>query len=84
MPVGDKDHGGIAVTPAVAPGGGHKLLDLGLGQIFAGPQVAIGPPPRCYCSFYDGWRDQPEMPFRHVFSLPSLTYWSYNKHFSIS
>src|SRR5262249_9053788 len=84
MPVSDKGHGGVAVTPAVAPGGGHKLLDLGLDQVLAGAQVAIGTPPERNCSFYDGWRDQLEVPFRHVFGPPSLTDWSYNAHFPTS
>src|SRR5215469_4559029 len=84
MPVSDKDHGGVAVTPAVAPGGGHKPLDLGLRQVLAGAQVAIGAPAGHNCSFYDSWRDHPEMSFRHVFGPPSLTYWSYNDHFSNS
>src|SRR5215471_402097 len=84
MPVSDKDHGGVAVTPAVAPGGGHKPLDLGLRQVLAGAQVAIGAPAGRNCSFYDSWRDHPEMSFRHVFGPPSLTYWSYNDHFSNS
>src|SRR5689334_17563176 len=71
MPVGDQDHGGVAMTPAVAPGGGHKLLDLSLRQVLAGAQVAIGASPGRNCSFYDSWRDQPEMPFRHDLALPA-------------
>src|SRR5215469_5662216 len=82
MPVSDKNHGGVAVTPAVAPGSGHELLDLG--QVLAGAQVAIGAPPGRNCSFYDRWRDQPEMPFGHVFSPPSLMDWSYNTPFPTS
>jgi hypothetical protein len=78
MPVSDKDHGGVAVTPTVAPGGGHKLLDLGLSQVLAGAQIAIGAPPGRNCSFYGSWRHQLEVPFRHVFGSPSMTYWSYN------
>jgi hypothetical protein len=38
VPVGDQDHGGIAVAvTAVFAGCRHKLLDLGRGQIFPGP-----------------------------------------------
>jgi len=72
------------VTPAVAPGGGHKLFDLGLGQVLAGAQVAVPAPLRHNCSFYDRWRDQLEMAFCHVFSPPGLTDWSYNTHFPTS
>src|SRR5215472_6372927 len=82
--VSDQDHGGVAVTPAVAPGSGHKLLDLGLGQVLASAQVAIGAPPRCNCSFYGSWCDQLEVPFRHVFRPPRLTDWSDNAHFPTS
>src|SRR5262249_33544395 len=81
MPVGDKDHGAVPVPPTVAPDGSHKPLDLGLGQVLAGAQVAIGTPRGCNCSFYDCRRDQPEMPFRHVFGPPRPSNWSYNDHF---
>ena len=33
--VGDQDHGGIAMTAAVALGGVHHGFDLGLGQVLA-------------------------------------------------
>src|SRR5215467_9055096 len=79
--VSDQDHGGVALTPAVAPGGGHKFLNLALRQVLASAQVAIGAPPGCNCSFYDSWRDQLELPFCHVFGPPSLAYWSYNASF---
>src|SRR5262249_21069007 len=84
VPVSDKDHGGVAVPVAVGPGPRPQLLDLGLGQVLASAQVAIGASPRCNCSFYGSWRDQLEMPFRHVFSPPGLMYWSYNALFSTS
>ncbi len=47
MPIGDQDDGGVAVTVAVARGGVHEPLDLDLGQVFPGPQVAVAAPPRC-------------------------------------
>jgi hypothetical protein len=37
VPIGQKDHGGIAVSVAVALGGVDQPLHLGLGQILAGP-----------------------------------------------
>jgi len=84
MPVGDKDHGAVPVPPTVAPDGSHKPLDLGLGQVFAGAQVAVGAAPGRNCSIYDSWLDQPEMPFRHDFGPPRPSNWSYNAHFPTS
>jgi hypothetical protein len=51
MPVSDKDHGGVAVAVAVALGRVHELLDLGLREVLAGAQVAIGASPRRNCLF---------------------------------
>ena len=34
---GDKDHGGIPVTPAVGLGGIDQPIDLGAGQVLPGP-----------------------------------------------
>ena len=45
-------------------------LDLGLGQVLPGPQVAIAASPRGNCSFYDGRRDQLEVPLTHVIGPP--------------
>ena len=81
MPVGHKDHRGVAVTPTVSLGGIHKPLDLGLRQVLSGPQVSIGWAFGCDCSIYGGWRDQPEVPFGHVLGAPRLTNCSYNSHF---
>ena len=44
MSVSHKDHGGIAMTPAIAFGRLHQPLDLVLGQILPPPQVAIKRP----------------------------------------
>jgi hypothetical protein len=41
MPGGDQDHGGVAVAVAVALGGLDQLLDLTLGQMLSGPQLAV-------------------------------------------
>ena len=42
MPVGHQDHRGVPVAPTVSRGGFHQPLDLGLRQVLAGPQVALG------------------------------------------
>lgn len=72
MPVGHKDHGGIAMPPTVLPGSGHQPFDLGLGQVLAGAQVGVGKPLWCDCSFYGGWSDQLEVRLCHVFGPPTL------------
>jgi len=43
MPIGDQDHGRIAMTVAVALRGLDQLLDLGLGQVLPLPVVGIRP-----------------------------------------
>jgi hypothetical protein len=76
--VGHEDHGGVPVAVAVALGRVHELLDLGLRQIFPSANVAVGASLGRNCSFYGSWRDQLQVPFRHVFGPPHLMYWSYN------
>jgi hypothetical protein len=61
MPVCDENHRSVAVAAPVARGDLHEPLDLGLGQVFATSQVAIPAPSGCNCSFFGGWRDQPEV-----------------------
>ena len=78
MPVGHKDHRGVPVAPAVSRGGFHQPLDLGLGQVLAGAQVAVGGPLGANCSIYGGWRDQLEVRFGHTFRAPGVTDCSYN------
>ena len=72
MPVGQKHHRAVPVTPAVALGRVHEVLDLGGGQILAGAELAVGEPFRGpfrgNCSIFGGWRDQPEVRFGHGFS----------------
>src|SRR5262249_5410650 len=51
MPVSRENHCGVPVAVAVARGGLHEPLDLGLSQVFAGPQVAVAAPSWCICSF---------------------------------
>ena len=67
VPVGHQDHGGVPVAPAVALGGVHQPLDLGLGQVLAGAQVGVGRALGGDCSIYGGWRDQLEVRLGHVF-----------------
>ena len=54
---GDKDHGGIPVTPAIGPGGIDQPVDLGTGQVLPRPidRVRFSPRHR-NCSIYGGWR----------------------------
>ena len=57
----DQDHGGVAMTPAIAPRGVDQFLDLGLGQIFAGAQFGIGSAPRHVdCLYFVVRRHEPE------------------------
>jgi hypothetical protein len=57
---------------------------LGLGQVLAGPQLAVGEPPGGDCSFYGGWRDQLEVRFGHVIRPMLRVDCSYKNHFSNS
>ena len=40
--VGNQDHRSVPMAPAVLAGCLDQLPDLGLGQVFAGPQLGIG------------------------------------------
>jgi hypothetical protein len=62
VPVGRKDHRGVAVAMAVAFGRLHEPPG----------------PPGGNCSFYGGWRDQLEVRLNHAFGPPNLTDCSYN------
>ena len=56
---GDKDHGGIAVTPAIGLGGINQPVDLGAGPVLPGPIDRVRFSSRCGdCSFYSGWGHQ--------------------------
>ena len=48
----------VAVAPAVLAGRLDQLLDFGLGQILAGPQLGVRASSRRDCSIYSGWRYQ--------------------------
>ena len=64
--VGDEDHGGVAVAPAVALGGSDQGLDLLRCQVLPRSQVAVLGPLRCDCSVFGGWRHQPQVPLAMV------------------
>ena len=66
VPESHENHHGVAVAPAVALGRFHQPLDLGLGQILAGPQVGVSRTLGGDCSVYGGWRDQLEVRLGHV------------------
>ena len=84
VPVGHEDHGRVAVAPAVALGNLDEPLDLGLGEVLAGAQLGVGGALGGNCSFYGGWRDQPEVGFGHVIGPSGLLNCSYNTPFTNS
>src|SRR5262245_4947105 len=66
MPVGHKSHRGVPVSPTVLPGRVHQPLDLALGKVLAGAQLAVGETLGGNCSIYGGWRDYLQMRFGHA------------------
>jgi hypothetical protein len=70
VPAGQQDHGGIAMALPVALGRLDQLPDLVGREVLAGPELGILLSLRSNCSFYFGWRDQLEMRFCHVKSMP--------------
>ena len=65
--IGDKDHGRVAVAPAVVLGRPDQALDLGLGEVLARPIGSVRPPAVCDCSLFDGWSHEFEVLFGHGF-----------------
>ena len=55
MPVGQQDHGRIAVAIAVAACGLHQPFDLTLSEVFACAVVRVRQSPVLNCSLYRGW-----------------------------
>ena len=56
---GDKDHGGVPVTPAIGLGGTNQPIDLGAGQVLPRPIGRVRFSSRhSDCSIYSGWRHQ--------------------------
>src|SRR5262245_22198647 len=84
VPVGHKGHRDVPVSPTVLPGRVHQPLDLALGKVLAGAQLAVGETLGGNCSIYGGWRDQPEVPFGHALCVPCADYCSYNVSLSNS
>lgn len=82
MPVSHQDHRGIPEAPSISRGGFHQPLDLSLGEVLAGAQVAR--PPSGNCSVYGGWGDQSEVPLRHGNAASSVHNCSINSHFMVS
>ena len=66
MPEADQDHGAVALPVAVALGGLDQLLDLALGQVFAGAKLAVRAAGRRNCPFYCCRGDQLEARFGHM------------------
>jgi hypothetical protein len=63
MAVGNKDHGGVPVPPAVPLGRLDKRVNLGWRQVFAGAQFAVWTPQRRSrrnCRIFGSWRHQRE------------------------
>ena len=58
------------MAPSVSRGGFHQPLDLGFGEVLAGPQLAVRRSLGGNCSIFGGWRDQPEVPFAHALCAP--------------
>ena len=67
MPIAHQDHRGVAVAPSAVAGCLEQLFDLGLGQVFAGPQFGIGAPSRGDCPFFSCWGYQLEGGFHQCF-----------------
>jgi hypothetical protein len=44
VPESQQDHGGVAVTVAVALGGFDQSIDFGGGEVFAGAKFSVRPP----------------------------------------
>jgi len=60
MPVGEQDHGRIAMAIATPPlGGQHQVLDLPLGQVLPGSECFVGLSLRWNCPIFSGWHDGP-------------------------
>ena len=72
MPVGDQDHGGVAVAIAVLASCRDQPIDLGVGQVLARADLGVAAPLRwsslVNCPINGGWRHQRQMRFFHGFS----------------
>src|SRR6516164_10554472 len=77
MPVGHQKHRGVSVAPTVFPSCRHQPLDLGLCEVLAGPQGAVGWSFRPDCSIYSSWRDKFEVRVDHAFGAFPIADCSY-------
>src|SRR5215471_2082388 len=66
MTEGQEDHRPISVCLPITLGGLDQLLDLVLGEVFAGPIFSIRLAASCYCLFFAGWGHQPQCWISHV------------------
>src|SRR5262249_52045446 len=72
MPVGDQDHGAVAMTMAVVLGRLDQLGDLGLGQVLTGPIGIVGTSGfvACLnCYVFDSWGNDFQVRFCHCFQF---------------
>ena len=65
--IGHQHHRGIPMPPSVLPSDVHEPFDLRFRQVLTGSQLGIRRPPGRDCSIYDGWCDQLQVWFLHVF-----------------
>jgi hypothetical protein len=85
VPVGQQDHGGIAVAVSIIFGGARQALDFGIGQIFPSAQFSIrAAQRRGNCSIFSGRRCQFELGIRHVIPRSYLINCSKNSPFTNS
>jgi hypothetical protein len=78
--VGHEDHCRVPMPPTVLPSGVHEPFDLCFRQVLTGSQVGVRRPPGRDCSIYDGWCDQLQVWFLHVFGPRSPNDCSDNDH----
>src|SRR3974377_556752 len=84
MPVGHQKHRGVPVAPTVFARCGHQPFDLGLCEVLAGPQGAVGGSVRPDCSIYSSWRDKFEVRVDHAFGAFPIPDCSYKGSFTNS
>src|SRR6516165_11159860 len=70
VPIGNQDHGGVAMTVAVVASGDDQAVDLGAGQILSSSDVGVtlaGWGLGTHCPIIGSWGHQGEVRFSHVF-----------------
>ena len=58
MPIGDEDHGRVAMAVPIVPRGVDQPPNFVFRQMLTAAQFSIGPTGWTNCSFYDGRRNQ--------------------------